>query len=81
MQRTRALRYALGAFERGGHRAVDEAGFDAAGLPGFVSRACARAEAMRRAIAGRRFGLAFQPIVSVGDRALEHYEALLRPDP
>jgi hypothetical protein len=81
VQRTRALRYALDAFARGGRRAVDDAGFAAGGLPGFVSRACARAEALRWAIAGRRFGLAFQPIVSMGDRAVEHYEALLRPDP
>ena len=81
VQRTRALRYALDAFARGGRRAVDDAGFAAGGLPGFVSRACARAEALRWAIAGRRFGLVFQPIVSMGDRAVEHYEALLRPDP
>ena len=80
VQRTRALRYALDAFARGGQRAVEEAGF-ASGLPGFVAHACSRAEALRRAIAGRRFGLAFQPIVSMGDRAVEHYEALLRPDP
>ena len=80
VQRTRALRYALDAFSRGGHRAVTEAGFAEDGLPGFVSRACSRAETLRRAIADRRFSLAFQPIVSMGDRAVEHYEALLRPD-
>jgi EAL domain-containing protein (putative c-di-GMP-specific phosphodiesterase class I) len=81
VQRTRALRYALDAFARGGQRAVEDAGFDGAGLPGFVARARSRAEALRRAIAGRRFALAFQPVVSMGDRAVEHYEALLRPDP
>ena len=81
VQRTRALRYAFDAFSRGGQRAVTEAGFAEDGLPGFVSRACSRAETLRRAIAERRFGLAFQPIVSMGDRAVEHYEALLRPDP
>ncbi len=81
VQRTRALRYAFDAFARGGQRAVEEAGFAEGGLPGFVSRACSRAEAVRRAIAGRRFALAFQPIVSMGDRAVEHYEALLRSDP
>ncbi len=80
VQRTRALRYALDAFARGGQRAVEDAGF-ADGLPGFVARTRSRAEALRRAIAGRRFGLAFQPIVSMADRAVEHYEALLRPDP
>ena len=81
VQRTRALRYALDAFARGGQRAVEDAGFADGGLPGFVSRACSRAESLRRAIGGRRFALAFQPIVSIGDRAVEHYEALLRPDP
>ena len=80
VQTTRALRHALDAFARGGQRAVDGAGF-AAGLAGFVAHAYSRAEALRRAIAGRRFALAFQPIVSMGDRAVEHYEALLRPDP
>ncbi len=80
LQRTRALRYALDAFARGGQRAVEEAGLADGGLPGFVSRARSRAEALRRAIAGRRFEPAFQPVVSMGDRAVEHYEALLRPD-
>lgn len=80
VQRTRALRYALDAFARGGYPAVEAAGF-AAGLSGFVERACSRADALHRAIAGKRFGLAFQPIVRMEDGAVEHYEALLRPDP
>jgi EAL domain len=80
-QRTRALRYAFDAFSRGGHRAMTEAGFAEDGLPGFVSRACSRAETLRRAIADRRFTMAFQPVVSMADRAAEHHEALLRPDP
>jgi EAL domain-containing protein (putative c-di-GMP-specific phosphodiesterase class I) len=81
VQRTRALRYAFDAFSRGGHRAVTEAGFAEGGLPGFVSRACSRAGTLRRAIADRRFALAFQPVVSMAGRAVEHYEALLRPEP
>lgn len=84
-QRTRALRYALDAFARGGQRGMEEAGFaaggDDGGLPGFVSRACSRAESLRRAITGRRFRLAFQPVVCMGDGAVEHHEALLRLDP
>ncbi len=60
---------------------MEAAGFAESGLPGFVARACSRAGGLREAIAGRRFALAFQPIVSIGDRAVEHYEALLRPDP
>ncbi|MBD0271940.1 MAG: EAL domain-containing protein [Acetobacteraceae bacterium] len=79
VQRTRALRYALDAFARGGHPAMEAAGF-AAGLSGFVERACSRADALRLAIAGKRFGLAFQPIVRMEDGVVEHYEALLRPD-
>jgi EAL domain-containing protein (putative c-di-GMP-specific phosphodiesterase class I) len=77
MQATRALRYALGAFARGGPGALEEAGF-AGGLPGFVAQACDRAGALRRIIAERRFRLAFQPIVSLADRRPHHFEALLR---
>ena len=36
---------------------------------------------LRRAIKSRRFNLLFQPIVSLADRRLHHYEALLRPKP
>ena len=79
VQRTRALRFALDAFARGGHGAVEAAGF-AAGLPGFVESARSRAESLRRAIAEKRFRLAFQPIVRMADGTVEHYEALLRPD-
>jgi EAL domain-containing protein (putative c-di-GMP-specific phosphodiesterase class I) len=80
VQRTRALRYALDTFSRGGQQGLAKAGFAEDGLPGFVSRAYSRAGTLRRSIVERRFGLAFQPIVSMGDRAVEHYEALLRPD-
>jgi EAL domain-containing protein (putative c-di-GMP-specific phosphodiesterase class I) len=78
MQATRALRYVLQAFSRGGGNAVRESGFDG-GLPGFVASACARAESIRQIIAARRFRLAFQPICALRDRAHHHYEALLRP--
>jgi EAL domain-containing protein (putative c-di-GMP-specific phosphodiesterase class I) len=59
---------------------VTEAGLAEDGLPGVVARAFSRAATLRQVIADRRFSLAFQPIVSMGDRAVEHYEALLRPD-
>ncbi len=78
MQATRALRYALGAFARGGGRALAAEGFGG-GLAGFVAQACERAEALRRVIAERRFRLAFQPIVALADRRVHHFEALLRP--
>lgn len=80
LQATRALRFALSAFSRGGDAALEKAGF-AGGLPGFVSSAADRATALRRTIAERRFRLAFQPIVLLADRRPHHYEALLRPIP
>ncbi|MEO3471641.1 EAL domain-containing protein [Roseomonas sp. CAU 1739] len=78
LQTTRALRFALSAFSRGGDAALAKAGF-AGGLAGFVSSASDRATALRRTIAERRFRLAFQPIVLLADRRPHHYEALLRP--
>lgn len=80
MQATRALRFALSAFARGGDAALEKAGF-AGGLAGFVVSAGERATALRRTIAERRFRLAFQPIVLIADRKPHHFEALLRPIP
>ena len=60
MQASRALRHALACFTRDGPEALDQAGF-ADGLSGFVTEAYARAVWLRRAIAERRFRLAFQP--------------------
>jgi EAL domain-containing protein (putative c-di-GMP-specific phosphodiesterase class I) len=79
MQATRALRYALSAFNRGGVAAVAEAGFGQ-GLGGFVAHAYTRAAGLRQAIAESRFRLAFQPIVALGSGAVHHYEALIRPE-
>jgi EAL domain-containing protein (putative c-di-GMP-specific phosphodiesterase class I) len=78
LQATRALRYALDSYARGGAGALAREGFDK-GLAGFVSAACARADAFARMIAERRFRLAYQPIVGLADRRVHHYEALLRP--
>lgn len=80
VQATRALRFALSAFARGGDAALEKAGF-AGGLAGFVASAGERAAALRRTIAERRFRLAFQPIVLLADRSPHHFEALLRPIP
>ncbi|SDB57644.1 EAL domain-containing protein [Belnapia rosea] len=80
LQATRALRYALSAFNRGGITAVEEAGFDK-GLNGFIAHAYARAAGLRQAIAENRFRLAFQPIVDLSGGGAHHYEALLRPEP
>jgi EAL domain-containing protein (putative c-di-GMP-specific phosphodiesterase class I) len=80
MQASRALRFALSAFARGGDEALEKAGFSG-GLNGFVASASERAAALRRTIAERRFRLAFQPIVLLEDRRAHHFEALLRPIP
>ena len=79
-QAVRALRQALSVFARDGALGLDGAGF-AGGLADYVNRAATHADALRRAIRERRFGLLFQPIVSLADRRLHHYEALLRPEP
>ncbi|MBV8458739.1 MAG: EAL domain-containing protein [Acetobacteraceae bacterium] len=78
-QAVRALRYALSSFSRGGPTALHQAGF-ANGLAGFLSAASERTLALRRVFAERRFGLAFQPVVSLDERCAKHYEALLRPE-
>ncbi len=78
VQATRALRFALAAFARGGNDALEKAGF-AGGLAGFLDSASERAALLRRSIAERRFRMAFQPIVSIADREPHHYEALIRP--
>lgn len=78
-QAVRALRYALSTFSRAGSAALERAGF-ANGLAGFLSATSQRTAALRRVFAERRFRLAFQPVVSLGGRGVEHYEALLRPE-
>ncbi len=77
-QAARALRFALSRFAEGGMEAATAAG-GAEGLAGIIARAELRARAVQQAIAGRRFRLLFQPVVSLATRAVHHYEALLRP--
>ncbi|ONG47061.1 hypothetical protein BKE38_24485 [Pseudoroseomonas deserti] len=79
-QAVRALRLALGTFAQGGTAALAKAGFDD-GLHGFVGAVGPRAAALARAIADRRFSLAFQPIVELAqpEATPSHYEALIRP--
>ncbi len=79
-QAARALRQALNVFARDGTPGLDKAGF-AGGLAGYVNRATTHTRALHRAIRERRFELLFQPIVSLADCTLHHYEALLRPKP
>ena len=77
-QASRALRFALSRFADGGLAAVYSAGF-AQGLAGFISAAGGQAAALRARIAGRKFRLVYQPVVALTNRAVHHYEALLRP--
>lgn len=79
-QVTRALRQALTVFGRNGAAGLSEAGFGGA-LTGFIKKASAQTQSLRRAITGHQFGFAFQPIVSLTDGSVLHYEALLRPKP
>jgi EAL domain-containing protein (putative c-di-GMP-specific phosphodiesterase class I) len=75
----RALAYAVKRFA-----AADEAGTAPPlhqGLGPAVETAIARFDDWRRAVAEGRFSLAFQPIVRLADRRVEHYEVLARfPD-
>lgn len=80
IQAARALRHGLAVFARLGSVGLREAGFDN-GLEGVVSRITSRAAALRLAVAERRFRQEFQPIVALASREVQHYEALLRPDP
>ena len=77
---TRALRYALASFAKGGLAAIGNAGFTG-GLAGFLATADQRATALAARITARRFRLAYQPVVSLADRRPHHFEALLRPMP
>lgn len=77
-QASRALRFALSRFADGGLTAVTSAGF-ASGLAGFIATAGGQAATLRARIAGRKFRLVYQPVVALTDRAVHHYEALLRP--
>lgn len=79
VQAVRALRHVLATFIRSGAQGLRAAGFSN-GFSGFVEQITARAGTMRRAIAQRRFHLDYQPIMSLDDRMLHHYEALLRPE-
>ncbi|MGH7079201.1 MAG: EAL domain-containing protein, partial [Acetobacteraceae bacterium] len=75
-----ALRLALRSFAAGGLSRFRQAGFTQ-GLDGFLARAAAERDAMQRTISSRRFELHFQPVVGLSDRAVRHYEALLRLAP
>ena len=74
----RVLRYAVSRFTSEGTVGVSAVG-GAGGLSGILAQAEMRTEAVRAALTGHRFRLAFQPVVSLQNRSIQHYEALLRP--
>jgi EAL domain-containing protein (putative c-di-GMP-specific phosphodiesterase class I) len=77
-QAVRAARFALGRFAMSGTKAVLAEGAGQ-GLAGVIAQAQAQAGGLRTAIRERQFRLGFQPVVGLGDRAVHHHEALLRP--
>lgn len=78
VQAVRALRHALGSFEREGAAGLAGRGFGG-GLAGCVQKVSARASALRQAVRHRGFDLGFQPIVDLATREAHHHEALIRP--
>lgn len=80
VQAARALRYALGRFAEG-HQTMGDALGGSLCLANIVAQAQARASHLRRTLADRRFQLLYQPIVSLADRSVHHFEALIRPPP
>ncbi len=78
-QAARALRFALSNFAQNRASGAPNSGGPEGDLATVIEHAERRARAMQQAIAGRRFRLLFQPIVTLGTRAIHHYEALLRP--
>jgi EAL domain-containing protein (putative c-di-GMP-specific phosphodiesterase class I) len=77
-QAARALRYALSQFRSGGMEAAKAVG-GAEGLAGVLSRVAGKARLLRVAIVDKKFQLKYQPVVSLVDRSIHHFEALLRP--
>ena len=74
----RVLRYAVSRFTADGTAGITAAG-GAGGLSGILALAEMRSRAVREALINHRFRLVFQPIVDLRSRAVQHYEALLRP--
>lgn len=79
-QAARALRYALGRFADGGTEATKGIGAEG-GFEGIIACAAQHAQAVRETLEGRRFRLAYQPVVRLADRSVHHFEALIRPIP
>lgn len=72
----RALRYTLNQFAEGKTDLTSRE--FAAQSPTLLGDTVARINTLRSVIVGHRFRLAYQPIVSLDNRALHHFEALMR---
>lgn len=72
----RALRYSLDAYLREGHAAAPADLSDA--LSQAMQRTLDEVGALGAAIREKRFRLVYQPVVSLSDGALHHYETLVR---
>ena len=75
---SRVLRYAVSRFTSEGAAAVAALG-GAGGLAGILAQAELRTQAVHETLIAHRFHLAFQPVVSLHNGVVQHYEALLRP--
>ena len=78
MQAVRALRHALAAFTRDGMSGL-RASHCADGLAGYLRRSGEILGPLRQIIRDEAFELAYQPIVSMGERDVRRFEALIRP--
>lgn len=82
-QAVRALRLIISRFAEGGQMAIARAiGREGSGgLRRYLESLSKEASQVERAIALRRFSLAYQPVVGLDDRRVKHFEALIRPMP
>ncbi len=71
-----ALRIVLSRFRTNGCDTIGLTG----GLSGIIEQANHHKRALAGIIDGGRFVLQYQPVVGLSDRAVHHYEALLRPE-
>ena len=72
-----ALRIVLSRFGTASDDRSDLTG----GLSGIIEQANHHKRALSGIIEGGKFALMYQPVVALSDRAIHHYEALLRPEP
>jgi EAL domain-containing protein (putative c-di-GMP-specific phosphodiesterase class I)/PAS domain-containing protein len=79
-QSVQALRLLLARFGAAGTAGAAASGLSG-GLAGIIEHAGGQKRALADIIAAGRFTLAYQPIVDLWDRAVHHYEALVRPAP